>query len=128
MQKNPLPDDLAGLFGMLAIFFFGVTADSAYQIGTWIAVFCSGLCGAFVSLGMSDTNNWSALKAAWFVIIRVFAAIILTMSVVKVIALYLPQFGPSIALAPVAFVITCDPLRAWALSILEKALAWKRSR
>lgn len=115
--------DLVGFFGILAVFFFGVSQDTANQVGAWIALLAASLCGSLIALGLADSKPWGALQMVWFVFIRVFASMMLAMSIVKVIAMYFPAFGPGIVLAPVAFFITCDPLRAWALSLLDKLVA-----
>lgn len=108
--------DLVGFFGMLAIFFFGVSQDMANQLGAWIALASSSICGSLIALGLAGSSHWKWYRMAWFVFIRVFAAMMLSMSIVKVIGMYLPDFGPGVVLAPVAFFITCDPLRKWILS------------
>lgn len=115
-------ENLPGLFAMLAIFFFGVSADSAHIIGNWIALLCAALCGAFTALGMADTKDWSGWRVGYFVLIRLLWAAVLTMSIVRFIGIWLPDFGPSFLLAPVALLIACDPLRAWALSVANKVM------
>lgn len=113
-------NDLVGFFALMAIFFFGVSQDTANQIGAWIALFSASVCGALVALGMDGTPGIGWLKMLWFVFIRVFASMMLSMSIVKLIAMRFPDFGPGIVLAPVAFLITCDPLREWALKIFKR--------
>ena len=104
----------------MAIFFFGVSQDTANQVGAWIALFSSSLCGALVALGMNETKGLGWMRMGWFVFIRVFASMMLAMSVVRLIGMRFPDFGPGIVLAPVAFLITCDPLRKWALRLIKK--------
>lgn len=117
---NQTTSDLVGLFATLAIFFFGVSQDTANQVGAWIALFSASVCGALVALGMAEAKEWWWVRMVWFVFIRVFASMMLSMSIVILIAKQFPGFGPGIVLAPVAFLVTCDPMRAWAIKIIKR--------
>lgn len=118
-------NDLVGFFAMISIWLFGISEAAASQVGAWIALASSSICGSLIALGMAGTLDWKWYRMLWFVFIRVFAAMMLSMSIVKVIGLYLPEFGPGIVLAPVAFLITCDPLRVWAMGLLNSMVKRK---
>lgn len=117
---SPNTGDLVGFFAMLAIFFFGVSQDTANQMGAWIALFAASVCGSLVALGMVEARDWWWVRMVWFVFIRVFSSMMLSMTIVIIIAREFPNFGPGIVLAPVAFLVTCDPMRAWAIKLIKR--------
>ena len=112
--------DLAAFFGSIYIVAFGLSENTGNLIGMWTAIVFCATSGSLVALGMADAKPWGWLRIAWFVAWRVCLAMALTMSIVRVLGLYIPSLGPGITISFVAFSITCDPLRTWVINFFKR--------
>ena len=117
-DKTPIAD-LAWIIGSILVFFFGISADSAHQIGQWLALLMAAFCGAVVALKMAK-GRFDLLDRLEFLVIRMACAFVLTTALVKIIAHFIPNFGPNTLIVIVAFVITCDPFRQWVIARLKR--------
>ena len=115
--------DLAAFFAAIATVAFGVSVDNASLIGMWLAIFFCATCGSLVALGMSESGYdkpWGWFRMCWFVGVRVGCAMALTMSIVRVLSVYVPDMGPGVLMCFVSFSITCDPMRKWVISLIKR--------
>lgn len=116
--------DIGGFLGAIGIIVFGLAQQDAYLFGMWLGIFICSTSGALISLGMADLNGRGGWYTAWFLSVRILAAMALTMSVVRGIDHFLPNVGPNITIALVAFGISCDFVRAKIVKAAEWALSY----
>lgn len=100
MQQSP-PD----LIGLLVILFAGVASQEiANATASYFAILMLATAGAFLALS-SEPEPRPALSALNFICVRVFVAIVLTVSVAELFHRLLPWAVPRYTLIPIAFLI-----------------------
>ena len=119
MQQSP-PD----LIGLLIILFAGVASQEiANATASYFAIVMLATAGAFLALSSDPEprSNWAALN---FISVRVFVAVVLTVSVAELFHRLLPWATPRYTLIPIAFLIgwTVDfnAIRSWLGGFLSR--------
>lgn len=105
MNNDPL--DLIALF--IALFTLVATKEVAQLAGPYAAIMVWGCAGAAVSLS-GHRETMGAREAVWYVSVRVFLAIALTVMLAEVLQAVLPEttskvLQPRYTVGPIAFLL-----------------------
>ncbi len=102
MQSQPL--DLVGI--IIAVLSYMVSKDVAATVGPYAAIMILSCAGAALSLSGSETEAGKFnLKAVWYVIVRIFLAVALTIVIAELLEKLVPWLQPRYSLSPIAFAI-----------------------
>lgn len=119
MQSNPL-DIVALLVALLA---FSMSKDAAQIAGPYAAIAVMACAGAALSLSGVETDM-SPLRGTWYIFVRVFLAIAVTVMFAQLIEKLLPYLQPRYTLAPIAFGIgwirDYNSVRSWIGSLIQR--------
>lgn len=121
MQNQPL--DLVGV--IVALLTFIVSKDVANTIGPYAAIVILAAAGAALSLSGSETEAGKFnVKAVWYVSVRIFLAVALTVVIAELLEKVVPWLQPRFSLSPIAFAIgwirDYDQVKSFFAAIIKK--------
>lgn len=120
------PNDFVAL--LVALLAFVTSREVAILIGPYAAIVVSASAGAALSLS-GNARAMKLMEAAWYVTIRILAAVVLTVALAELLQSVAPWAKPRYTLIPLAFgfgwIRDYNAIREWiGRTIIRRAPKW----
>jgi hypothetical protein len=115
---------------MVALLAFITSRDVAIVAGPYAAIVILACAGAALSLSGAE-ERMSPFAGAWFIFVRVFIAVAITVALAEGMQWFFPKLAPRYTLAPIAFAIgwikDYNSVRAWLGGLIDRFASKKVS-